>query len=145
MANKIFSISNIPLDNDYIKPEYVDVVYTPVFLAEYDDKSFYSYDPDNCTVNITLANDTKYGVKIYDKTNSDDSAILTALFPYCNEVISQIQRMKDRFNENAGQFDVIYNILNDVADFKTMVNQIKTDIDNYISNLGFPAIEIINS
>ena len=53
--------------------------------------------------------------------------------------------MKDRFNDNAGQFDVIYNVLNDVADFKTMVNQIKTDIDNYISNLGFPAIEIINN
>ena len=70
---------------------------------------------------------------------------MTALFPYCQEVVSQIQRMKDRFNDNTGQFDIIYNILNDVEDFKTMVNQIKTDIDNYISNLGFPAIEIINS
>lgn len=135
MANKIFSVNNVPLGANYVAPVFENSKDTPIFLCSHNLKEFFSYDPEKVTLTLDGDNDTVYGVTVYDSVT--DAEILNEVKDKSNYVAKGKSDILTTVHSKYSQFEYYEGLANSDADVLAEITRIRTELDEFISNLGF--------
>jgi len=100
-------------------------------LGDHDGVHYFSYNPDK----VTLSDNIKHEQKEYKTT--EEKAALQAIIPSLIYLQAKIMGMKNDFMSQYDQFTMLRLAANSNAAFKTAINAKDTEINNYLTSLGF--------
>lgn len=135
MANKIFSINNVPLESNFVPPTFEDSKDTPISLGQHDLKQWFSYNPEKVTLTLEGDNVDVYGMTVYDST--DDADILAEVKENSNYVQKGLSDIVTTLHSKFNQFEYYEGIVNSDPAVLAEITRIRTELDEFVSNLGF--------
>lgn len=134
MAKKIFSMNDIALPSNYVAPVYAEGVAPDAitFLAIVNGKQYHSFDDAEVTITEGQGD---VEVTILDATADADE--LAEVKTVSNEVAQQMAAIEGKLLTDTSLVTLLSGIVNNDADTIAKINDLQTEKDQALANLGF--------